>query len=267
MNAVEREGPQTPVRLMPEDFEVHRSELLTQDRDRRDGRPLVVDGPARLVPGGEEGGARAAQPDQRAVPPRPALHPRLLRLRAGAAGLGAAVCALGRVGARHEHAPRADAGAADAREARRRHAPDHHDLGRGADGAPRARPLAVLLPAEPGDDPRDPQGGAALHPGEDHDQHLHAGPQLLPQRVREPAGEDQRRSRLLHDAGTSSASTFSSTMCSTSASASATARSVTRLLAELELSADAEALPARRSPRRSRSPRHAWSQSCMPTAT
>ena len=30
MNAVEREGPQTPVRLMPEDFEVHRSELLTQ---------------------------------------------------------------------------------------------------------------------------------------------------------------------------------------------------------------------------------------------
>ena len=30
MNAIEREGPQTPVQLMPEDFEVHRSELLTQ---------------------------------------------------------------------------------------------------------------------------------------------------------------------------------------------------------------------------------------------
>ena len=30
MNAVEREGPQTPVRLMPDDFEVFRSELLTQ---------------------------------------------------------------------------------------------------------------------------------------------------------------------------------------------------------------------------------------------
>ena len=30
MNAIEREGPQTPVQLMPEDFEIHRSELLTQ---------------------------------------------------------------------------------------------------------------------------------------------------------------------------------------------------------------------------------------------
>ena len=30
MNAVEREGPQTPVRLMPDDFEVHRSEVLTE---------------------------------------------------------------------------------------------------------------------------------------------------------------------------------------------------------------------------------------------
>ena len=30
MNAIEREGPQTPVRLMPDDFEVFRSELLTQ---------------------------------------------------------------------------------------------------------------------------------------------------------------------------------------------------------------------------------------------
>ena len=30
MNAVEREGPQTPIRLMPGDFEVYRSEMLTQ---------------------------------------------------------------------------------------------------------------------------------------------------------------------------------------------------------------------------------------------
>ena len=30
MNAIEREGPQTPVRLMPDDFEVHRSEVLTE---------------------------------------------------------------------------------------------------------------------------------------------------------------------------------------------------------------------------------------------
>ena len=30
MNAIEREGPQTPVRLMPDDFEIYRSEMLTQ---------------------------------------------------------------------------------------------------------------------------------------------------------------------------------------------------------------------------------------------
>ena len=30
MNAVEREGPQTPVRLMPDDFEIYRSEVLTE---------------------------------------------------------------------------------------------------------------------------------------------------------------------------------------------------------------------------------------------
>lgn len=30
MNAIEREGPQTPVHLMPEDFEIHRSEVLTE---------------------------------------------------------------------------------------------------------------------------------------------------------------------------------------------------------------------------------------------
>ena len=40
-----------------------------------------------------------------------------------------------------------------------------------------------------------------LHAEEHHDQHLHAGPQLLPEGVREPDREDQQGPRLLHDAG------------------------------------------------------------------
>ena len=98
------------------------------DGDRDDGRPLVVDGAARLVPGGEEGRAGAEQPDPQPVQPRQPLHHRLLGLRARAEGGAAAVRALGRVRARHEHAPRADAGAEPAREAQERHAADHHDL-------------------------------------------------------------------------------------------------------------------------------------------
>ncbi len=87
------------------------------DRDRDDGRPLVVDGAARQLPGGEEGRAGAAEPDQHPVRARHALHHRLLRLRARAQGGAAALRALGRVRARHEHAPRADAGAEPAGQA------------------------------------------------------------------------------------------------------------------------------------------------------
>ena len=171
------------------------------DGDRADGRPVVVDGAAGQLPGGEEGRAGAAEPDLLAVRARLAVPRRLLGLRAGAQAGPAAVRALGRVRAGHEHAPRADAGPEPAGEAQDGHAPDHHDFGRRADGAHRARAQLFRLPAEPDHDPRDAQRGEALHPEEDHDQHLHAGPQLLPEGVRQPDGEDEQGPRLLHDAG------------------------------------------------------------------
>ena len=130
MNAIEREGPQTPVRMHPDDFEVFRSRARHGDRHCADGRYFVVDGAARLIPGGEEGGAGAAEPDHDPTPARLAVHHRLLGVRARAEAAGAALRALGRVGAGHEHAPRPDAGGEDAGEASRRHAADHHDLGR-----------------------------------------------------------------------------------------------------------------------------------------
>ena len=57
------------------------------------------------------------QPDPHPVHARQPLHHRLLRLRPRAEGRAAAVRALGRVRARHEHAPRADDRAEAAREA------------------------------------------------------------------------------------------------------------------------------------------------------
>ena len=93
-----------------------------------------------------------------------------------------------------------------------------------SDGEPTAHlergRMLLRLPAEPDHDSRDAERGQALHAEEDHDQHLHAGPQLLPERVRQPDGQDEQGPRLLHDARTTSASTSWSTTSATSARAS-----------------------------------------------
>ena len=143
MNALRREGATIPVQLEKDDFEVWKSEQLTQT-----ATVMMVDLSWSMALRGSFQAAKkvahgAAEPDQHAVRARLALHHRLLGLRAGAEGGPAALRALGRVRARHQHAPRADDGAEPAREAQDGHAPDHHDLGRRADGAPRARPLAT----------------------------------------------------------------------------------------------------------------------------
>ena len=48
---------------------------------RAHARSLLVDGAAGQFPSGQENRARAEQPDQESVPPRPDLHRRILRLR------------------------------------------------------------------------------------------------------------------------------------------------------------------------------------------
>ena len=74
------------------------------------------------------------------------------------------------------------------------------------DGEPTAHfegePGRVQLPADAADDQRDPQGGAALHEGGDHDQHLHAGTVTSAGRVRRSHDPTQSRPCLLRDART-----------------------------------------------------------------
>ena len=60
MNAMLREGPRRPIKLDPEDFEVDKSELLTQTTTVIMVDLVVVDGAAWQLPGGEEGRAGAA---------------------------------------------------------------------------------------------------------------------------------------------------------------------------------------------------------------
>ena len=59
-NAIDREGPSTPVRLKPEDFEIYRSELITSTAHGYVGRLVMVHGVARVFPGSQESGAGIA---------------------------------------------------------------------------------------------------------------------------------------------------------------------------------------------------------------
>jgi len=62
MNAVERNGAGTPVRLTPDDFEVFRTELSTQASTVVMLDMSRVDDQQRLLPAGQEGGAWPSQP-------------------------------------------------------------------------------------------------------------------------------------------------------------------------------------------------------------
>ena len=200
MNSMYREGPGAPVRLRPDDFEVARSELVTQTVT-----VIMLDLSWSMALRGSFQAAkkvalRAQQPHLFAVPARQPLHHRLQRLRAAAQGRGPPLRALGRVRARHEHAPRPHDRGAPAREAHPGHTPDHHDLRRRAHRPPRTRAQLLRLPPQSHHHPRDAQGREALHAQEHHDQHLHARPQPLPQGVREPGRAHQQGPRLLHHA-------------------------------------------------------------------
>ena len=75
----------------------------------------------------------------------------------------------------------------------------HH--GRRADRPFRGRPGRVQLPADPPDDPGDPPRGAALHEGGDHDQHVHARAVAGARRVRRAHDAAQPRPRVLRHPG------------------------------------------------------------------
>ena len=107
MNSMYREGPQVPVSLEPGRLRGLSLRDADPDRDGADAGPLLVDGAAGVVPGGEEGRAGAEQLDPHEVRPRRPLPGGIQRLRAGTQDRGSAVRPLGRDGAGHEHAPRA----------------------------------------------------------------------------------------------------------------------------------------------------------------
>ena len=176
-----------------------RADHVERHRDAR--RPVVVDGVARFVPGREKSGARAAQPDHVAVSEGHVLHHRFRRVREGTEARRPAVPAVGRIRARHEHAARAAARREVARETQLRHQTDHHDFRRRTHRAPRERPGAVRVSADARDDSRDDARRAFVHAEEHRDQYVHARRQLLPEGVHGPDRENQRRPRVLHDAG------------------------------------------------------------------
>ena len=62
-NAITRQGAGTPVRIRPDDFEIERTEQITQLGHGADARRLALDGDARSFPRGQEGRDGAARAD------------------------------------------------------------------------------------------------------------------------------------------------------------------------------------------------------------
>ena len=156
MNAVFREGPDVPVRLDKDDFQVFSSEQVTQT-----ATVMMLDLSWSMA---LRGSFQAAKKVALAlnnlirtpVPQGQPLHPGLLGLRPRAHRRAAPLRALGRIGAGHQHAPRLHAGPAAPVQAQGGHAPGDHDLRRRAHGPPGARALLLRLPAQPHHHPRDP---------------------------------------------------------------------------------------------------------------
>src|SRR2546425_1236793 len=169
--------------------------------DRADARLLALDDPVRRGPlhAGEEGGARPHPPHSHAVPRGHAARRAVSRYRRGdppgAAGAGAGGALS------HEHRRGAEAVAPHAAVAAQGHAPDHHDHGRQAVGAPPPRrpDLRQLDGARPADPPGHLPRGGAVPPQRDPDQHVHAGARPQSRGVREEGVGDLPREGLFHE--------------------------------------------------------------------
>ena len=120
-----------PVRLLPEDFEVERTEQRRALEHGADARPVAVDADARQLPAGQEGRHGAALADLVAVPARLPGHRRVQRGGPRAEGRAAARGLVG-LRLRHQHAARLPAQPPPARPPDG-HQADHHDHRRRAD--------------------------------------------------------------------------------------------------------------------------------------
>ena len=179
MNAVERQGPGTPVRLAPDDFEVYRTELRTQAATvvmLDMSRSMIYNGcflPAKKV-------ALALNALIRGQFPRDALYIVGFSLYAReftAEQLPDAV--LERVEHRHQHARGLRARAPAPGPPQGRQQADHHGDRRRADRAPRGRRGGLLLPAHPrARSRRRSRKSQRCTRERHHDQHLHARAEL-----------------------------------------------------------------------------------------
>ena len=68
-NAIVRSGPQVPVKLRPDDFEIYRNEHMTRAAHHRPAGSEPIHGTVQQLGGGEEGDPGAVRPDPPAVPP------------------------------------------------------------------------------------------------------------------------------------------------------------------------------------------------------
>ena len=198
-NAITRQGSGTPVHMLPEDFEIERTEQLS-----RSATVLMLDVSLSMEMRGRFLAAKKVAM---------ALHA-LISSQFPRDYLG--MVSFGRVarevkperlpeatwdfewGTNMQHALAARAQAAGAPD---RPQADHHDHRRRADRPhPGERRSLLRLPARPAHDRDDVARGAAVHEGRHPHQHVHARGQLLPARVRRAHDEDEPGPRVLHDA-------------------------------------------------------------------
>ena len=193
-------GPQVPVNLTPDDFEVYRSETLTQT-----ATVVMLDlSWSMALRGSFQAAKKVAMALNNLIRmqyPRDSLY--LIGFSAYARELKADQLPYVRwdetvLGTNMHHA------LLIAQQLLAKHKvgdpPDHHDHRRRTDRSPRAGTFLLRLPAVADHDSRDAQRGPSLHQEGHCHQCLHARSQLLPEGVRRPRGADQRRTRLLQPA-------------------------------------------------------------------
>jgi uncharacterized protein with von Willebrand factor type A (vWA) domain len=200
MNAVERQGPGSPIRLAPADFEVFRTELSTQA-----ATVVMLDMSRSMIFNGCFLAAKkvtlALNALIRGQFPRDQLHIVGFSLYAREfraeqlPGLHSSEWSVGtNMHAGFQLAPAAGA-------AERRQQADHHGDGRRAHRSHGGAGGGVRLPADAPHHPGDAQGSTALHPRGHHHQHLHARAQRDADGLRGADGAHQPRPRLLRHAG------------------------------------------------------------------
>jgi hypothetical protein len=187
-NAIRRNGPSTPVKLSPDDFEIQRTEHLT-----RSSTVLMLDLSMSMPMRDNFLPAKKVAMALHAL-----ITSQFPRDFMGIVGRTAPRGELG-LRVRHEHAPRLHARAKDA-VAADRHEADHHDHRWRADGAHHApRRRLLQLPARAGNHRGHPPRSCPVHARRHPHQHLHARRGLRLEVLRRAIDGGEPWSSVLHE--------------------------------------------------------------------